>query len=50
MKTITVKNIPDNLYDRLRQSAEENHRSINSEIILCIERSDEAKDMKPLMM
>jgi len=39
MRTITVKNIPDNLYQRLRQSATENRRSINSEILVCIERT-----------
>ena len=39
MKTITVKSIPDDLYKRLKQHATENRRSINSEIIICIERS-----------
>ncbi|MBN2039986.1 MAG: Arc family DNA-binding protein [Spirochaetes bacterium] len=39
MATITVKNIPDNLYKRLKESAEMNLRSINSEIIKCIENS-----------
>jgi len=39
MATITVKNIPDDLYDRLKLEAEENRRSINSEIIQRIERS-----------
>ena len=43
MKTITVKSIPDDLYERLRQSATENHRSINSEIIICIERSVQSR-------
>jgi len=37
MSSITVKNIPDDLYERLRQSAAANHRSINKEIIACIE-------------
>jgi antitoxin FitA len=39
MSTITVKNIPDDLFEQLRQSAASNHRSINSEIIVCIERT-----------
>jgi len=39
MRAITVKNIPDNLYQRLKQSATENRRSINSEILVCIERA-----------
>lgn len=38
MATVTVKNIPDDLYELLRQSAQANRRSINSEIIVCIER------------
>ena len=39
MRAITVKNIPDNLYQRLKQSATENRRSLNSEILVCIERT-----------
>ena len=39
MKTITLKSIPDSLYEQLKQNARQNHRSINSEIIVCIERS-----------
>lgn len=39
MPTITVRNIPTELYERLKWSAEVNRRSINSEIIVCIERA-----------
>jgi plasmid stability protein len=39
MATVTVKNIPDELYDRLKSIAEMNRRSINSEIIMCIENN-----------
>jgi plasmid stability protein len=39
MATITVKNIPDELYARLKAVAENNRRSINGEIIRRIERS-----------
>jgi plasmid stability protein len=39
MTTITVKNIPDELYERLREAAKDNRRSINGEIIHRIERS-----------
>lgn len=38
MANITVKNIPDDLYERLRATAKRNRRSINGEIIHCIER------------
>jgi plasmid stability protein len=39
MPTITVKNIPTELYELLKQSAAANRRSINSEILTCIERA-----------
>ena len=35
--TLTLKNIPDNLYDRLRAAAELHRRSLNSEAIMCLE-------------
>lgn len=37
MATITIKNIPDELYERLKLLAKANKRSINSEVIVCIE-------------
>ena len=40
MASITVKNIPDELYARLKAVAESNRRSINGEIIVCIEQRD----------
>ncbi len=39
MPNITVKSIPVELYDRLKLSAAENRRSINQEIIVCLERT-----------
>ncbi|GMU94081.1 MAG: hypothetical protein AMXMBFR4_31390 [Candidatus Hydrogenedentota bacterium] len=38
MPSITVKNIPPELYAQLKRSAEVNRRSINNEIIVCLER------------
>lgn len=35
--TLTLKNIPDNIYARLKASAEANRRSLNSEAIVCLE-------------
>lgn len=35
---ITLKNIPDELYDKLKETAQINHRSLNSEVIFCLER------------
>ncbi len=39
MTTYTVKNIPPDIYEKLKRSAELNRRSINSEIIFCIENT-----------
>lgn len=38
MANLNLKNIPDDLYDRLKESANANHRSINSELIVCLEK------------
>ncbi len=35
--TLTLKNIPDVIYDRLKRAAEINRRSLNSEAIVCLE-------------
>lgn len=34
---ITLKNIPDDVYSRLKAAAESHRRSINSEAIVCLE-------------
>jgi plasmid stability protein len=47
MTTITLKNIPGNVYKKLKKQAEINRRSINSEIIVCIERSLQSKRVDP---
>jgi plasmid stability protein len=39
MASLTVKNIPDDLYEHLKQAAKAHRRSINSEIIVCLERA-----------
>ena len=38
MPAITVKNIPEDLYSQLKRSAKLHHRSINSELIVCLEK------------
>ncbi len=35
--TITLKNVPDEVYARLKCSAESHRRSINNEAIVCLE-------------
>lgn len=39
MATITFKNIPDDLYEKLKQAANAHHRSVNSELIHCLEKT-----------
>lgn len=39
MATVTFKNIPDDLYEQLKQSAKAHHRSVNSELIHCLEKT-----------
>lgn len=36
---LTIKNVPRELYERLKQSAQRNRRSLNSEIILRLEEA-----------
>ena len=38
MPSLTVKNIPDDLYEQLKHAANSHHRSINSELISCLEK------------
>lgn len=38
MATLTVKNIPDALHQRLKERAKQHRRSINSEVIVCLEQ------------
>ena len=35
--TLTLKNVPDAVYERLKASAELHRRSMNSEAIVCLE-------------
>jgi len=39
MPTLTIKGLPDRLYRRLKEQAEAHRRSLNGEIIVCLERA-----------
>lgn len=39
MPALTIKNIPDDLYNELKHVAEQHHRSINSEVIVCLKHA-----------
>jgi len=45
--TMTIKNIPPNLYEMLKQNAANNHRSINNEVIAIIEDALQVKKIRP---
>lgn len=47
MPAITIKNIPDDLYKELKHIAEQHHRSINSEVIVCLKRILQPKKTSP---
>jgi len=38
MPALTIKNIPDEVYNELKYIAKQHHRSINSEVIVCLKR------------
>ena len=38
MPALTIKNLPDDLYDRLKEAARVHRRSLNSEILHCVEQ------------
>ena len=38
MRTLTLKNIPAHLHAKLKESAEKNRRSLNSEILMRLEQ------------
>jgi len=38
MPALTIKNIPDDLYEELKYTAKQHHRSINSEVIMCLKQ------------
>jgi plasmid stability protein len=45
--TLTVKNIPTELYEQLKASAAAHRRSINSEILVCLERALRSERLDP---
>ncbi len=47
MATITIKNIPEALYSRLKRKASEHRRSLNKEVITCLEQSTGSVPLDP---
>ena len=46
MADYTLKNIPEDLFQRLRSAAEEDFRSLNQEVLSRLRRSFDAQDAK----
>lgn len=42
MRTLTIRNVPDEFYEKLKAEAARNHRSLNQEALLKLLRSLEA--------
>ena len=36
---ITLKNVPDEIYEKLKAAAAAHHRSVNKEVIACLEQA-----------
>lgn len=47
MKNLTIKNIPEELYEALKRRARRQRRSINKEAIRCLESSLSAQNIDP---
>lgn len=44
MPTLHVRNVPETLYDRLRQRAQERNRSISAEVVMLLDFALEESD------
>lgn len=51
MASITIKNVPDDLYDQLKRQAEDNRRSLNNEAIVCLQRAvrERRRDVRDIL-
>jgi plasmid stability protein len=47
MATLTIKNIPDEVYEQLKQRAARHRRSVNSEVIVCLEKALGRRSVDP---
>lgn len=47
MPTLTIKGLPDPIYQKLKEHADAHRRSLNGEIIVCLERAVGATRLDP---
>jgi plasmid stability protein len=45
--TITIRDIPDDVYAKTKKQAELHHRSINSEVIVCLKKLVQSNRREP---
>ena len=45
--SLTIKNVPDDLYQRLKQAAEANHRSMNGQAIVSLDARSSNLNNRP---
>jgi plasmid stability protein len=45
--TLTLKNVPDDVYERLKAAAEANRRSLNGQAIVCLEAALTLEEATP---
>lgn len=49
MATLNVKNFPDPLYEKLREMAEREHRSVAQQVIHLLEQATESSEPRSLL-
>lgn len=51
MRTLTLKNIPEDLYERIKETAALNRRSMNGEVLIRLERDfpNRRRDVKKII-
>lgn len=47
MATVTLRNVPESLYEKLKNRAEQTRRSMNAEAIVCLEKALESEQIDP---
>jgi antitoxin FitA len=47
MPSLTIKNMPEGVYEQLKRKALDNRRSLNSEVLICLEQVLEDQPLDP---
>ncbi|MCK4414436.1 MAG: Arc family DNA-binding protein [Candidatus Eisenbacteria sp.] len=47
MPSLTIKGLPEKLYQRLKRRAAKHRRSLNSEVIVCLEQATSVPTLDP---